>query len=210
MFSDRVDAGSQLARRLDELGPWGDTLVLGIPRGGIVVAAEVARVLDLPLGFVATAKVTAPSSPEFAVGAVAADGVIYPNPASGLTAEEVEAYAGPARAKVAHTIELFGAGSGPPRVAGRAVLLVDDGLATGLTALASADYLYRSGATLVVLAVPVASRSAVAQLKLRVDRVEVLDLPALFGAVGQFYRRFDQTEDAEVLALLKAAEKPAG
>ena len=142
------------------------------------------------------------------MGAVAADGVVYPNPASGFSAaEEVEAYAGPARAKVAHTLELFGAGSGPPRVAGRAVLLVDDGLATGLTALAAADYLHRSGATLVVLAVPVASRSAVEQLKLRVDRLVVLDLPALFAAVGQFYRRFGQTEDAEVLALLKAAEK---
>ncbi len=96
--------------------------MLGIPRGGVVVAAEVARVLGLPLGIVATAKVSTPSSPEFAIGAVSADGVVYPNPAVGLLApSEVEAYAGPARAKVAHTIELLGgAGSRPaPSPAGR-------------------------------------------------------------------------------------------
>jgi putative phosphoribosyl transferase len=207
MFADRTEAGARLARQLVPPGPWLDTVVLGIPRGGVVVAAEVARVLGLLLGFVATAKVSTPSSPEFAIGAVSADGVVYPNPASGFSAEEVEAHAGPARAKVAHTLDVLGAGVEPLRVAGRAVLLVDDGLATGLTALAAADYLRRSGATLLVLAVPVASRQAVERLRPAVDRIVVCETPPQFSAVGQFYRRFGQTEDAEVIALLAAAEK---
>jgi predicted phosphoribosyltransferase len=207
MFVDRTDAGRQLAQQLVALGPWGDALVLGIPRGGVVVAAEIARALGLPLGVVQTAKVGAPSRPEYAIGAVAADGVVYPNPSSGFSADEVEADAGPAREKVAHELELFSAGQGPARASGRAVLLVDDGLATGLTALAAADYLRRSGATLVVLAVPVASRRAVERLKPEVDRVVVLQVPTEFAAVGQFYRSFGQTDDDEVLALLSAAEK---
>lgn len=210
MFADRSDAGLRLAERLQLLGTWSDALVLGIPRGGVVVAAEVARVLGLPLGIVATAKISTPSSPEFAIGAVSADGAVYPNPAAGFTPEQVEAYAGPARAKVAHTIELLGRDREPERLADRTVLLVDDGLATGLTALAAADFLRRSGAAPVVLAVPVASRQAVEQLEPAVDRVVVLDTPAWFGAVGQFYRSFGQTEDDEVIALLAAADKRLG
>ena len=90
MFADRTEAGSRLAEQLAPLGPWLDAVVLGIPRGGVVVAAEVARVLALPLDIVATAKVSAPGSPEFAIGAVSADGEVYPNPASGFSADEVE------------------------------------------------------------------------------------------------------------------------
>jgi putative phosphoribosyl transferase len=207
MFADRTEAGLRLAQQLVPLGPWLDTVVLGIPRGGVVVAAEVARVLGLPLGIVATAKVSEPSSPEFAIGAVSADGTVYPNPTAGRSAEKVEASAGPAREKVAHTMAEFAAGRESTPVAGRAVLLVDDGLATGLTALAATDYLRRAGATLVVLAVPVASRQAVERLRPSVDRIVVVDEPAEFRAVGEFYQSFGQTEDAEVVALLREADK---
>jgi predicted phosphoribosyltransferase len=207
VFVDRTEAGLRLAEQLVSLGPWLDTVVLGIPRGGVVVAAEVARVLGLSLGVVATAKVSSPSSPEFAIGAVSADGKVYPNAASGRSAEEVEASAGVAREKVAHTAAELEAGREPTPVAGKAVLLVDDGLATGLTALAATDYLRRAGATLVVLAVPVASRQAVELLKPSVDRIVVVDVPVEFGSVGEFYERFGQTQDAEVIALLSEADK---
>ena len=211
MFADRAEAGRRLAEQLIPLGPWLDTVVLGIPRGGVVVAAEVAHVLGLPLNIVAIAKVSAPRSPEFAIGAVSADGEVYPNPASGFSATEVEAQAGPARAKVAHMLESLGVDRGPIHVAERAVLLVDDGLATGQTALAAADYLRRNGATLVVLAVPVASQGAVTLLEPHVDRLVALEIPAQFASVGQFYERFGQTEDAEVIALLaQAADRASG
>jgi putative phosphoribosyl transferase len=209
MFADRTDAGHQLAQELARLGPWGDALVLGIPRGGVVVAAEIARVLSLSLDVVATAKVAAPSNPEYAIGAVAEDGVVYPNTGSGFGLSQIEEYAAPARAKVAHATEVLCGGRGPERFAGRAVLLVDDGLATGLTALATVDYLRRSGVTLVVLAVPVASRQAVQRLEPEVDRVVALHVPTEFAAVGQFYQRFGQTEDDEVIELLSQAEKPS-
>jgi predicted phosphoribosyltransferase len=207
MFADRTEAGLRLAEQLVPLGPWLDTVVLGIPRGGVVVAAEVARVLGLPLGVVATAKVSESASPEFAIGAVSADGKVYPNPTSGRSAEKVEASAGPAREKVARTVAELDADHEPAPAAGHAVLLVDDGLATGLTALAAADYLRRAGATLVVLAVPVASRQAVERLKPAVDRIVVVDVPVEFRSVGEFYQRFNQTEDAEVAALLREADK---
>ena len=207
MFADRTEAGLRLAEQLVPLEPWLDTVVLGIPRGGVVVAAEVARVLGLPLGIVATAKVSSPSSPEFAIGAVSADGRVYPNAASGHSAEEVESSADAARQKVARTVTELEADREPAPVAGKAVLLVDDGLATGLTALAAVDYLRRAGAALVVLAAPVASRSAVELLKPSVDRIVVVDVPVEFRAVGEFYERFGQTQDAEVVALLKEADK---
>jgi putative phosphoribosyl transferase len=207
MFADRMEAGLRLAEQLVPLGPWLDTVVLGIPRGGVVVASEVARVLGLPLDIVATAKVTMPSSPEFAIGAVSADGTVYVNDASGFSAADVDADADPARAKVARTLDELERGREPLRIAGQAVLLVDDGLATGLTALAAVDYLRRAGATLVVLAVPVASRQAIERLRPAVDKIVVVDVPTDFSAVGQFYRDFDQTEDAEVITLLRAADK---
>jgi predicted phosphoribosyltransferase len=207
MFADRREAGLRLAEQLVPLGPWLDTVVLGIPRGGVVVAAEVARVLGLPLGIVATAKVSMPRSPEFAIGAVSADGVVYTNTAAGFSAADVDADAEPARAKVARTIEELERGSAPLAIAGRAVLLVDDGLATGLTALAAVDYLRRSDAALVVLAVPVAARQAVERLRPSVDKIVVVDVPTEFSAVGQFYRAFDQNKDAEVIELLRAADK---
>lgn len=207
MFADRTEAGNRLAQQLVPLGPWLDAVVLGIPRGGVVVAAEVARVLGLPLGIVATAKVSMPGSPEYAIGAVSADGQVYPNPASGLSTETVRTNSGPAREKVAHTLQILSSPEDPHRIAGRGVLLVDDGLATGLTALAAADYLRRSGATLIVLAVPVAASEAVEKLKPAVDRIVVCEIPPQFSSVGQFYERFGQTEDAEVVALLAEARK---
>ena len=205
MFADRTDAGRQLGAELVELGPWLDAVVLGIPRGGVVVAAEVARALGLPLDIVASAKVTSPRSPEFAIGALSADGVVHVNRASGFSAGEVEAYASSARAKVAHTLADLRGGRPAQPIEGKAALLVDDGLATGLTALAAVEYLQRNGAEMVVLAAPVASESAFDQLETLVDRLVVLEVPPGFSAVGQFYREFGQTEDAEVIALMAEA-----
>lgn len=206
MYSDRAEAGRILADELTGLGPWPDAVILGIPRGGVVVAAEVARVLGLPLDVVATAKISTPDSPEFAIGAVSADGEVYPNPSSGFSAEEVRRHAGPARNKVAHSLEIFRAGRTPATIEGRTAIIVDDGLATGLTAIAAVEYVRRAGASTVVLAVPVAARGAVERLRPMVDQLVAVEVPAYFSAVGQFYSRFGQTEDAEVAELLTAAD----
>jgi putative phosphoribosyl transferase len=204
-FADRGDAGRQVAARLRTERIPADAVVLGIPRGGVVVAAEVARELGLPLDVVVPAKVGAPGNPEYAIGAVAPDGVVVPNPEAGYSAEEVARFSGPAHEKIQRSISNFLGDREPTPLGGRTVLVVDDGLATGLTALAAVDYIRRQGAKRIVLAVPVASRSAVAALRDHADDVIALSVPEGFMAVGQFYRYFGQTEDDEVVELLDEA-----
>ena len=223
MFEDRADAGARLAEKLSEYRASASSagsqrhsastpaLVLGIPRGGVAVAAEVARELGLSLDVVVATKVGAPGNPEFAVGAVAADGEVHTNPSTALPADEVRRISGPAHAKAVHEVSLFRAERGPLDLEDRTVIVVDDGLATGLTALAAVGYVRRMGAEHVVLAVPVAPADTVRRLSGYVDELVVLESPAEFSAVGQFYRRFGQVEDAEVLTLLaRAAQRTIG
>ena len=210
MFANRAKAGHMLAQALAKYGMGGDrsdgrAVVLGIPRGGVVVAAEVARSLSLPLDVVVATKVSSPINPEYAVGAVAADGEVLANPSAGVAPEEVRRLSGPAHAKALHALSMFRAGLPPLDLEGRTAIVVDDGLATGLTAIAAVGYLRRVGAAGIVLAVPVASVSAAAALRPYVDELVVLETPPGFSAVGQFYATFGQTEDAEVVALLADA-----
>jgi putative phosphoribosyl transferase len=211
MFADRTDAGRQLAERLAETPIVPQPVVLGIPRCGVVVAAQVARALGAPLDVLAAAKVGAPSNPEYAIGAVAADGEVYANPRSGFSAEQVAGLSGPALEKVRHSLAEFRAGREPLSLAGRTAIVVDDGLATGLTARAAVEYARRAGARRVVLAVPVAAPDSIGALESHADEIVALEVPPGFSAVGQFYRRFGQTEDAEVVALLaEAAQRTLG
>ncbi|MBI5231927.1 MAG: hypothetical protein HY876_07165 [Coriobacteriales bacterium] len=124
-----------------------------------------------------------------------------PNPSAGYQPEEVRRYSGPAHAKIERVLSRFG---GIPDVEGRTVIVVDDGLATGLTATVAVDWLKRLGAKRVVLAIPVSSISALAALQRHADEVVSLDTPVGFYAVGQFYEHFNQTEDDEVEALLRS------
>jgi putative phosphoribosyl transferase len=207
MFTDRTDAGHRLAGELvsREMPP--DALVLGIPRGGVVVAAEVARSLGLPLDVVVAAKVGAPGNPEYAIGAVSADGQLYVNAASGFRPEDVRASSGVAADRARHALEEFRRDRQPLALSGRTAIVVDDGLATGLTARAAVEYVRRAGAKRVVLAVPVAAPDSVRAIAPFVDEVVALETPEGFSAVGEFYSRFGQTEDAEVSALLDEAAR---
>lgn len=202
MFTDRVDAGRQLAEKLAKYADAPATVVLGIPRGGVVVAAEVASALRLPLDIIVAAKVGAPGNPEFAIGAVTADGQLLANPDAGFGIYGVEHAAGPAREKVASQLRLLRGSRPPLAVTGLTAIVVDDGLATGLTALAAVRYLRRQGAARIVLAVPVSAVSSARRLRGEVDEFVAVDVEAGFSAVGQFYVRFGQTEDDEVRALL--------
>jgi predicted phosphoribosyltransferase len=203
MFRDREEAGQLLGEELAERGYGPDVIVLGIPRGGVVVAARVASVLGARLDIVAAAKVGAPGNPEYGIGAVAPDGEVVAG-RGGYSAAHVTADSGPALAKVRHEIAEFRGGREALEIAGLTAIIVDDGLATGLTALAAVQYVRRQGAARVVLAVPVAATDSVRALSAHADEVVVLDVPEWFQAVGQFYRVFGQTEDAEVSALLEA------
>lgn len=207
MFADRREAGERLADVLRRAGVPADALVLGIPRGGVIVAAEVARVLRLPLDVVVASKLGAPGDPELAVGAVDADGEVSPAGA-GVTDAYLMGEAAQRGAEVRRRVAAFRAGREPLRLEGRAVLVVDDGIATGLTVQAAVAYLRRHGATRVIVAAPVASPDAAAHLRSAGTPVVTVHEPAGFLAVGAFYRRFEQTSDAEVIETLRRAGEP--
>jgi len=204
VFADRRDAGVRLAVALAEWAATPGGVVLGIPRGGVVVAAEVARALGLPLDIAVAAKVAAPGNPEYAIGAVAPDGDVSVNPGAGYTLEEVREYSGEAFAKVTRYSALLRRGREPLDLGGRTAILVDDGLATGLTAMAAADWARRQHAATVIVAVPVAPPQAVEAMRKHADEVVALETPHWFSAVGNFYHDFTQTSDSEVIALLGA------
>lgn len=207
MWADRVEAGYDLARELARRGYGGrdDVVVLGIPRGGVEVAAEVARVLAAPLDVVVVRKIGMPTNPEFAAGAVDLDGRVLANPEAGASPEYLRTGGATQRVEAQRRAEAYRAGRPEPELAKRTAIVVDDGIATGLTAQAAVSYLRRQGATSVVLAVPVMAPQAAHDLGPLVDELVALEIPRGFYAVGAYYASFPQLSDAEVQELLRAA-----
>ncbi|MEF8857604.1 MAG: phosphoribosyltransferase family protein [Halolamina sp.] len=199
MFDNRTDAGEQLAERLHTEGVHAD-VVLGIPRGALPVARPVADRLDLPLDIVAAKKMGAPNNPEYAIGAAAPDGSAWLNDEAIQQLDVSDAYLESAREQAAETArekeETYR--EGPPEpIEGRRVLLVDDGVATGATMLASIRRLKSGGAESIIVAVPVGPPSTLDRIRQEADEVIALEEPARFGAVGRFYRNFGQVTDEE-------------
>ncbi len=211
MFEDRADAGRRLARAL-ERHRGADVVVLGLPRGGVPVAFEVARTLRAPLDVLCVKKLGVPFQPELAAGAVGEDGVVVGNPdvvaAARLSPTEMDALQRRGRAELEEQVRRWRGVAPRQPLPGRVALVVDDGIATGATARAACQVARAHGAASVVLAVPVASHQAVEALRQVADEVVCLDQPAEFWAVGQAYRAFGQTSDTEVTALLEQATWP--
>lgn len=209
-FADRADAGRQLGRALADRG-LDDPLVLGLPRGGVPVAAEVAAALGAPLDVLVVRKIGAPRNPEFAIGAIGEDGAELLDRdvlrRMGLSAEDVRGTIAEEREELRRRVEAYRGTSDAPPVAGRTVVVVDDGMATGASARVAVEVLRQRDPRQLVLAVPVASTSAVARLRGVVDDVVVLDVPRDFLAVGGYYDDFSQTSDREVTDLLAAARR---
>ena len=203
MFADRHDAGRRLALALERYRDAPDAIVLGVPRGGVVVAAEVARALGLPLDVVVTRKIGAPGNPEYAVGAVDADGAVHAGLVAGLPEGYLARSAAHERDEIERRLLAYRADWEAPAITGATVIVVDDGIATGLTLSAAVAYLRRKGAKRIVIAAPVAAPDSATRLRGEADEVVTLAEPDGFNAVGQFYARFDQTSDAEVRGLLK-------
>lgn len=209
IFEDRREAGRVLARSLrmglgEELNAE-NAIVLGLPRGGIPVAFEVARELNLPLDVLVVRKLGVPGEEELAMGAIAGGGIVVIQPevvrAFQIQQETIDAVVARERLETGRREAAYRNGRPPAVVEGRTAILVDDGLATGATMKAAARAI-RSAARRVVIAVPVAARSTCEELKNEADRVISVEAPERFHAVGEFYRNFEQTADDEVRALL--------
>ena len=213
-FRDRVDAGRQLAAEVDgRLG--GGVVVLGLPRGGVPVAARVAESLDAPLDIIVVRKLGVPFHPELAMGAIGESGARVVDDEvvrlSGVDAEQFAEVERAERAELERRVREYRAGRPPVPLRGATALIVDDGIATGSTAAVACDAARAAGAERVIVAAPVASQHAVQQLSLRADEVICLQVPESFRAVGQWYEDFGATPDAEVVtALSESARRRSG
>lgn len=204
-IKNRRVAGQQLAKKLKE-GRWSNTLVLALPRGGVPVAAEVAAELKLPWDVLLVKKVTAQKNSELAIGAVSEyeepiwndEGVSFLK----LTPPQLKGSIERTRQRIKEQSRKWRQGRERLPVQGRTVVVVDDGMATGLTMLAAVEFLIRGKARKIVVAVPVASESAKDLLSKKADRTVVVHTPEPFVSVSQWYEDFTQTTDEEVTTLL--------
>jgi len=212
MFRDRADAGRQLARRLTAYANRRDVLVLGIPRGGVPVAFEVAQALHAPLDILLVRKLGTPGQKELAMGAIASGGIRIVNQELvaelGITEDQLAEVIAAQEAELHRREQLF-RGSRPDISAqGRIIILVDDGIATGSSMRAAIDALRTLQPKKIVVAVPVAPSQADLQIKGVADEFVCVLKPDWFFGIGKFYEDFSQTEDSEVQALLQHAARP--
>ncbi|OHV78723.1 phosphoribosyltransferase [Ensifer sp. LCM 4579] len=203
-YSDRREAGQQLAKALDHYRGQ-DVVVLALPRGGVPVASEVAAHLNAPLDLLLVRKIGVPWQPELAMGAVI-DGdrpAVVRNDETirlaGVTDAEFESIYQRELAEIERRRRLYFAGRPPAEIAGRVVIVVDDGIATGATVKAAVIGLKSKGPAKIVVAVPVAPPDAVAELKREADEVICPLQPRMFGAIGYFYSDFEQLTDTDVM-----------
>jgi putative phosphoribosyl transferase len=212
-FEDRRDAGRKLAAKLTRFRD-GRCVVFGLPRGGVPVGYEISRSLGAPLDVFVSRKLGAPDQPEFGIGAVAAGGVRVLSTEVirrlGIPDEYVERVTAQEIAEVNRRLRFFRGGRPEIEVAGRTVILVDDGLATGVTAHAAVEALKKRKPGRLILAAPVCAAQTAQLFAPRVDELLCLASPSDLGAIGLWYRNFDQTTDQEVVQLLEEARNQRG
>lgn len=213
IFKNRVEAGKKLAEGLKDFRGE-DVVVLGIPRGGVVVANEIAKELGAPLDVVVTKKVGAPGEPEFALGAVTQEGDVIMDRAAaesvGASREYLDDQIRKKREEVRDRVRRLRGDAPYPTLEGRVVVIVDDGIATGSSMEAAVMSVKKRKPKEVVVAVPVAPREVVDSMAEDGTKVVCLETPGSFLAIGEFYRDFGQVEDIEVMKILQGNQAGAG
>lgn len=208
MFRDREQAGKLLAKAVAKLGLT-DVVVLAIPRGGVPVAREVASALGAPLDLVITRKIGAPGNPEFAIGAVTQDGEPMLNDETVREMRVSESYVKRETQhqfnEIKERMKKYRGDHRPfPKIEGKTVVIVDDGIATGSTTRAAIASVSKMKPSRIILATPVAPKDTMRELSMLVDQVVCLDEPQIFYAIGEFYENFEQVEDDEVRRTLES------
>lgn len=208
MFLNREEAGIRLALRLSR-GKLSDAVIIGIPRGGVVVAKSVSEILGLPLFAQVVKKIGAPHNPELAIGATGSDGVVFWDEETvgnlGIGEKERKELFKKTVAiikKLEKSLKIK-----KPKISGKTVIIVDDGVATGATAIAASLILKKLGSQKVILATPVISKKTKKELARYFDKIIAVETPDDFSAVGEFYREFPQIEDEEVKEILNSKNK---
>ncbi len=209
MFRDREDAGQQLAEKLKKYQKE-RPLILALPRGGVPIGHKVAQQLNAPLDVFVVRKIGLPENPEFGVGAVAPDVLILDEASLhllGVARSDMEGTIARETQELNRRLQLYRGGKDFPNIADKTVILVDDGIATGVTVRAALQAIQRFQPRKLILAVPVSSPKALEMLKEYVDELICLEIPSYFYAVGAFYLNFSQVSDEEVLILLKQSHQ---
>jgi putative phosphoribosyl transferase len=208
-FHNRLEAGRRLADQLGTLGPWTRPVVLGLPRGGIPIAYEVALALDAPLDVFVVRKLGVPGHAELAMGAIATGGIRVLNEdvvtQLGLSAADIEAVAAREQRELDRRERAYRGDRPPTELRERSIIVCDDGLATGATMRAAVEAVRQQSPANITVAVPVAASIACADLRASADEVVCLYTPEPFAAVGYWYEQFGETSDDEVRTLLTTA-----
>ncbi len=213
-FKDRKDAGHQLAAKLVPYKNQPHCLILGLPRGGVVTAAETAAQLHLPLDIICARKVGAPHNPELAIGAVTETGEGYFNQELidylRVSSEFLKTAIDVEKKEAERRLKVYRQNRPPLDIENKNVILIDDGMATGATMKAAIKSVKAAGAAKIVVAVPVSAHETYEEVKQEVDECISLDIPSPFYAVGEFYQDFSQTTDEEVIELLSLSNHKTG
>ncbi len=208
-LKNRNEAGKKLAEKIKDIVNEKDVIILAIPRGGVIIGEEIAKKLSCPLDVIISKKITPPSSPEYAIGAITHDGTIYHSQYWNRFSQEpnFQNEIIKKKSEVKRRIEEY-RGSSDYEFGDKTVILVDDGIATGATIFVLLQWLTKRKVKKIILAVPVIPANTYEKMKRLVDHIVTLDIPSEFYAVGQFYDEFDQVSDEEVMTILNKFKNP--
>lgn len=207
MFQDRKEAGLRLAEKLIKYRGSKDTIVVALPRGGVVVGAEIAQKIDAPLDVIITRKIGFPGEPEFAIGAISENGKILLNDKIieryNISKVYIDEEISKQKAEIERRILSFRNGKPLPSMKDKIIILVDDGVATGFTMISAIKALREEGIKKLVVAIPLSSNDAFQKLKTASDEIICLEIPEYFLAIGNFYIEFEQLTDEDVKELMR-------